>query len=499
MGQPFFEELSTLMYPSGLLHAFGVNGKISGSIGAVGEMQGVLPIIHGARGCGFHYRHSARRRHQPLYRVLTSDLTEQEIILGGEEKLRETVRQAFETYRPGLIMIIPSPVSDILNEDIRSVAHGLRKEGIPVASVQSELFSHRDKNYSRSHLKALAGQKITGDNRLEMELKGCGFTEALCALVEQVMQPCPSIPRSVNIETVGWGCEGRQVLGEIGTFLEKCGITVNCWIPSSPCEKLAQAPAAQLNLVKRVRWARRMKERFGTDYLHLGGDGRYSGLDGICTFYRDIAVSLGMEEQMEPLIAEAQRAALEATSEARQQLAKHPCALVTRSIQSAPFQLKRYVQGYGIPVKHLCVLLTPEVRRNMAIDQETEEKLLARIREAAALCGAGTQIWLNPRKEELDRIFSAVDAVVGTGDATLEGRGAPLIPPVNETISFSFESYIRTVLRLNERMEHCRQKPDLLLNRMDFSSQHYPLHNSQNNLAAKELWARMWLERKEEL
>ena len=46
MRQPFFEDLMTAMYPSGLLHTFGVNGKISGSVGAVGEMQEVLPLLH---------------------------------------------------------------------------------------------------------------------------------------------------------------------------------------------------------------------------------------------------------------------------------------------------------------------------------------------------------------------------------------------------------------------------------------------------------------------
>ena len=59
MRQPFFEDLMTAMYPSGLLHTFGVNGKISGSVGAVGEMQEVLPLLHSPRGCGFHYRYSA--------------------------------------------------------------------------------------------------------------------------------------------------------------------------------------------------------------------------------------------------------------------------------------------------------------------------------------------------------------------------------------------------------------------------------------------------------
>ena len=248
MRQPFFEDLMTAMYPSGLLHTFGVNGKISGSVGAVGEMQEVLPLLHSPRGCGFHYRYSARRRHQPFYSVLTSNLEERDIICGGEEKLRQAIRDAWSRYRPGLIMVIPSPISDILNEDVRSVCAELRREGISVVGVQSELFSHRDKNYTRNRLKELAHQTITGDNRLEMELKGCGFTEALYALVEQVMEPSAQIPHSINIETVGWGSEGKAALRELEVFLNGCGIQVNTWIPSAPLSSLVHAPAAELLL-----------------------------------------------------------------------------------------------------------------------------------------------------------------------------------------------------------------------------------------------------------
>ena len=134
MRQTFFEDLMTAMYPSGLLHTFGVTGKISGSIGAIGEMQDVIPVIHGPRGCAFHYRCSARRRHQPFYDVLSSHLEETDIICGGEEKLRQAILDAWQRYRPKLILVVPSPVSDILNEDIRSVCAELRGAGIPVAA-----------------------------------------------------------------------------------------------------------------------------------------------------------------------------------------------------------------------------------------------------------------------------------------------------------------------------------------------------------------------------
>lgn len=271
MYQIFFDELSNKMYPSTQLHSFGVNGKISGSVSAIGEMgNGIIGVIHGPMGCAYHYRYSVRRRHQPFYSLLSSDLTEQDIIFGGEEKLRQTILDAWQRYHPRWIFIIPTPVSDVLNEDIQSVAAELRREGIPVTAIQSELFSHRDKNFNRNRLKELSLKKITGDNRLELELKGCGFTEALYSLVEQVMQPQEKLPRSINIETINWGSEGRMVLREMEEFLSRCGISVNCWIPSSDMAQLAAAPAAELNLVRRVRWARRMKEKFGTDYIHIG-------------------------------------------------------------------------------------------------------------------------------------------------------------------------------------------------------------------------------------
>ncbi|MFQ8760960.1 MAG: nitrogenase component 1 [Intestinimonas sp.] len=82
----------------------------------------MVVILHGPRGCGFHYRHSARRRHQPFTLCCAPTSPEREIICGGADALRRTVSEAWDRYRPALILIVPTPVSDILNEDIRAVA-----------------------------------------------------------------------------------------------------------------------------------------------------------------------------------------------------------------------------------------------------------------------------------------------------------------------------------------------------------------------------------------
>ncbi|MDY3918313.1 MAG: nitrogenase component 1 [Candidatus Limivivens sp.] len=495
----FYDELTARLYPSTLLHAYGVNGKISGSVGAIGEIGGrVAAVLHAPVGCAYHYRYSARRRHQPFYPLLSTDLTEQEIIFGGEEKLLRTVREAWERYQPEMIFIIPSPVSDILNEDIRSAAEQLRREGIPVTAIQSELFSHRDKNYSRNRLREVAKQKISGDNRLEIELKGCGFTEALYAMVEQVMKPQTVVPCSVNIETVGWGGEGRAVLREMEAFLNACGITVNTWIPSAGIRALECAPKAQLNLVKRIRWAKRMKEKFGTDYLQLNGNGRYVGLAGISRLYQDIAEKLGILPDVQERIREQEETVREMAAESLEYLVTRQCVLVCRGLADAPFTLKLYAKEFGVRIRAVCLLLTSEQRRSLNITRELEEQLMGRVREAAALYAPEAEILFNPTRESMGRVFADADAVLGTGDFTLEGIGAPVIPAGTETTSLSFESWLRNVRRLESRIRNGKSRDHLLLNRLPFQEERFTDYENRSSRAAREMWQRMWLERKEE-
>ena len=497
MRSSFFENLSTFMYPSNLLHHFGVNGKVSGSIGAVGEISDAVVILHGPRGCGYHYRNSARRRHQPFYPLFSTDMTEAEIISGGTEKLRNVIVDTYNRRRPGLVVVVPTPISDILNEDMDAVIRKLREEQhIPVIAVRSELFSHRDKQYASRRLREISKQPVTGSKNLEMELLGCGFTEVLYALAEQWMEPCPTILRSINIETLGWGFEGSLVLREIEAFLRICGICVNCRIPSASPLTLKRAPAAQLNVVKRVRWAKKMKERFGTEYIHLDGAGRHHGLPGIRRFYEDIAEPLRLTEKMHACLDAAEKRVLAETEGDRAYLSGVRCALVCGSIQMAPHILRQYVRDYGFRVEHVFLILTPENRRDMNIDDELLEKLTGRVEEVAASCSP-VKIHLNASDEHMREVGRQMNVMIGSNDITLAGLGVPVIPAVVETTSLSFESYVRSVKRMRQRVESSTVKPDLLLGHMNFSSRDYPLIGDADTIASREMWSRMWLHRKD--
>lgn len=491
--QAFWNHLSDEMYPTWFLHSFVMNGKISGHIAALGDMQGnILCVLDAPIGCGFHYRNAARRRTNPYYSLQCSNLKERDIIMGGDETLAQSVREAYARFRPKLIFIIPSPITDILNEDLFSVAAKLRAEGIPAVAAKSERFSLPDKDYVANLMHERGKLKVEGDNHLEVDVSGCGFNEAICAVIDHVMEKVPVKENSVNIETISWGMEGIQILDEIEEFLARCGITVNCRIPNATLEKIRQAPAAELNLVTHfIKWARRMKHRFGTDYLHMGESTRYDGLDGICRFYRDVAQRLALSGTMEPIITAEREKALEKTAQARQLLASKSCVLVCRGLQEAPKQLNLYTK-LGIHIRTVCVIWTADMKRYYYVDDALQSQLTKRLYDAAMLYTPGANVVINPSDTEFRQIISGCDGLVGTDDFTLDGKGAPVIPASLNTMSFSFPSYIRSVKRLADAFSRAQEKKDLILNRMGISTEDPNLLPNPSHGASREMWLRLW-------
>ena len=499
MYQIFFDELNTKMYPSTLLHRFGVNGKVSGSVGASGEIaSNVYVMIHGGIGCAYHYRNSARRRHEPFFKMLSSDLGQSEIVYGGLDKLESEARSAWERYRPDLLVLVPTPVSDVLNEEFTDIARRMRQEGMRVIAVRSELFSHRDKNYAKQRARELAALPIGCCDDLEIELKGCGFSELLYTVVDQLMEPREVTEPSVNIETVGWGSEGKAVLREIEAFLSECGVKVNTWIPSASVEKLTGAPAASLNIVKRIHWARLMRERFGTPYLHISDTGRYEGLTGICEFYRDIGKKLGMEDTFEKAIQRRLTGIRERCSPVLEKLSSYRCAIICRGFQVAPFRIMHYSEDCRLDIRSIVIILNDDMRRDVAMTEVMERQFMDKIYAACDKYAPSATVKVNPSDEEMEELLCGCDAVVGTNDFRFEGHGAGLIPDITDMTGLSFESYERNLRRLAERLGRNREKDELIINRFTYAPDEFTLLGNTSHLSSKEMWKLMWLEKEAE-
>ncbi len=498
MQNKYYDEARLHLFPSAIFHQMGVNGKVSGSVFALEEIPGAIAIVHGAVGCGYHYRYSARTRNSPNFKVASSRLGEEEIIFGGEEKLLQTILEVCDREKPTLVAIVPTPVSDIIQDDLQQVAREATERcGIPVILSKSELFSHRDRNYARKRLKKLAEQKMGDTKSLDMDITGCGYSETLCALVEQVMEPQTVVPLTVSVESIGWGVTGNQLFEEMADTLGLAGVKLVNYFPSATLQDIQAMPRVALNIVKRNHWAKAMREKFGTPFLEIVGT-RYSGLPGIGWFYQDIGNVLGIPEEMARVVAEKTLWALEETKQDRTAIAKHKVYLLTNSLSNLPYLLKRYHESYQLQVVGCMVHMTDQAKRNSAIDDALLETMLAKAQESATVYYPQLELHLNLSNEALTQDCQDADVIIGTTNPCYESLGKPMVSTGDEEASLTFESYVRSVKDLAYRLAHAKCHSHMILNQMPFEKEYFPLLQETSLIASRKMWSTMWLERGEQ-
>jgi nitrogenase molybdenum-iron protein alpha chain len=108
------------------------------SISAVLSLEDSVFIIHSPQGCSGcvsmgadGYRVGQAHRGVRLIknpRIIVTNLDQDDIIMGGEKKLREAVSLAAERYSPKLIFLFTSCASGIIGDDVDAIAADLQKD-----------------------------------------------------------------------------------------------------------------------------------------------------------------------------------------------------------------------------------------------------------------------------------------------------------------------------------------------------------------------------------
>lgn len=481
------------MKPSGVLHRYAVNGKIAGSIAAIAEIQNAQPILHAPIGCGFHYRTSARTRFSPNYKLEVTNLKNRDIIFGGEEKLRAEIKKADSCKQPDLIAIISSCVSAITNDDLAGiVASEQAAAKAKLLCVQPEAFSHPNKNSAIKRLKERVESSGSKTAKSKVQYQGCGFIEVMNALTEQVMEPQKVVPGTVNIESFGWGYGGAEKLRSVRKKLKEIGITVNSFLPTATVKQIETAPQAELNIVRRMRWAQRMKQRFGTPYLHFPSLDDWHGIEGIREFYFSIAQQFGREKAIEKLLQQEWQTLQPRLASVRAYLEQFRYALVTSSLSNLPDLIRLYEQNYFMPLSAICLILPDSYTREQGIDEAVMAKMFANIDKALTEAESKAQLFINPSEQELHAVFQHTDCIVGTSNPRFAGKGAAMLPEVHDYRPLDYEAYVEVLENLAQRMQTRQQKQNLLLSRLTYSQDYYPLLEDQDCLASREMWMRMW-------
>lgn len=102
--------------------------KHSPAIGAAMALQGIdgaLPIMHSAQGCGFLGKVLLTKHFREPIALASSKLFVEEVVMGSEEKLTKTIEGFSEKNRPALIAVLTSALSEVKGDDVASAVRSL--------------------------------------------------------------------------------------------------------------------------------------------------------------------------------------------------------------------------------------------------------------------------------------------------------------------------------------------------------------------------------------
>ena len=216
-------------------------------------------IIHGAIGCSSYTWdiRGALSSGSELYRnSFSTDMSETDIIFGGEKKLAQAIDQAVATHAPQLIFVYATCIVGVIGDDVQRVCQeAASRHGIRVIAVQAPGFSgHKAQGY-----------RLAGD--------------AILQLIGE--RPYPR-EKAQGINILG----DFNLAGEIWMvqgYLRHLGLEVICGITGDASyAQLLRAPRARLNVVQCAgsmhTLARQMREKLGIPFISVS----FYGIQDTC-------------------------------------------------------------------------------------------------------------------------------------------------------------------------------------------------------------------------
>jgi nitrogenase molybdenum-iron protein alpha chain len=270
----------------------------------LGPITDIVHIVHGPVGCSY-YAWMTRRNQADvpegeanyLNYTFTTDMTEQEIIFGGEKKLAAAIREAYEIFHPKAIAVFATCPVGLIGDDVHAVATQMRRElGINVFGFSCE--GYKGISQSAGHHIANNGlfKHVVGTEDLPPEMK--------------------ANPLRVNL--LGEYNIGGDAF-ELERLLARCGIElVSTFSGNAQYSELARSQDANLNLVMCHRsinyMAEMMETKYGIPWLKvnfIGADATAKSLRKIARYFDDpktiAAVEVVIAEELaevEPVRAE---------------------------------------------------------------------------------------------------------------------------------------------------------------------------------------------------
>jgi nitrogenase molybdenum-iron protein beta chain len=105
-----------------------------------------LPYVHGSQGCASYYRSTLNRHFREPAAAVSSAMTEDAAVFGGQANLHEGLENAIALYKPKMIAVFTSCMPEIIGDDLTAFIKNARGKGhvpkdFPVCYANTPSFS----------------------------------------------------------------------------------------------------------------------------------------------------------------------------------------------------------------------------------------------------------------------------------------------------------------------------------------------------------------------
>ena len=239
-----------------------------------------MHIVHGPVGCSY-YAWMTRRNQADvadedqnfLNYAFTTDMSENEIIFGGEQKLAQAIQEAYDLFHPKAIAVFSTCPVGLIGDDVHAVARQMKEQlGINIFGFSCEGY----KGVSQS-----AGHHIA-NNGLFTNVVG---TEEL---------PASEKTNPFRVNMLGEYNIGGDAF-EIERMLNRCGIQlISTFSGNVQYSEIARSADANLNLIQCHRsinyMAEMMESKYGIPWLKvnfIGAESTAKSLRKIGRYFGD--------------------------------------------------------------------------------------------------------------------------------------------------------------------------------------------------------------------
>jgi nitrogenase molybdenum-iron protein alpha chain len=255
----------------------------------LGPTRDIVNLVHGPIGCSFYAWLTRRNQTRPgandsnfMTYCFSTDMQEENIVFGGEAKLKQAIREIYELFKPKNIGIFSTCPVGLIGDDVHAVAREMKAElGINIFGFSCE--GYRGVSQSAGHHIANNGvfKNVVGLN--DRPRKG-----------------------KFQINLLGEYNIGGDAF-ELERLFEESGVELlSTFSGNSTIESMEYAHTADLNLVmchRSINYiADMMEEKYGIPWVKvsfIGAGGTSKALRKVAAFFQDKELT----ERIEAIIA----------------------------------------------------------------------------------------------------------------------------------------------------------------------------------------------------